>query len=317
MKLKDGTCAFPVAPRLLVPRTLFLMCSLLCLMTNAPALADSVILQPIADTSIFEAFPDNNLGANENLVAGANANLQRGRALIRFDIAGAIPSNAIIESVSLTITVVITPPGGGASSIFDLRRLLVSWGEGAGTGNAGLAANPGEATWNARFFPSNLWSMPGGSISNDISQGVSASLLLPDLGTYTFASTSNLVSDVQAWLQVPATNFGWILMSESEDTAFTVRRIGSRESTNAPSLMVQFAVPSTIITQTIEALDGNIRLSFQVVGGKSYSVQYRQSLSSGNWLTLTNLGLQTVATNMLVLDPIGSNSQRFYRITAF
>jgi len=292
--------------------------SFLCLMASASAHADSVILQPNADTSLFEAFPNNNLGANENMVAGANASLLRGRAVFRFDIAGAIPSNAIIQSASLTLTVVIVPPDGGQASTFDLRRLFVDWGEGAGTNNAGTAAKPGETTWDARFYPSNLWTVPGGSISNDFSERVSASLFLGALGAYTFDSTSNLVSDVQTWSRNPATNFGWILMSESEDIAFSVRRIGTRESiTNAPLLNVHFTLPIAPTLQLTKSARGEIQLEFPASAGQAYSVQFRDSLSFGNWLTLTNLGPQDTTTNVIVVDPFATNSCRFYRVATF
>jgi len=292
--------------------------SLLCLAAGPAAHGSSVVLQPSADTSFFEAFPNNNLGANENMVAGANGNLLRGRAVFRFDVAGAIPSNAIIQSVSLTLTVVIAPSDGGQPSTFDLRRLFVDWGEGAGTNNAGTAANPGEATWNARFYPSSLWTVPGGSISNDFSEQVSASLLLADLGIYTFNSTSNLVSDVQKWLRNPATNFGWILMSESEDIAFTIRRIGTRESvTNAPLLHVDFTLPTAPTLQIIKTSGSEVQLTFLASAGQLYSVQFRDSLNAGNWLTLTNLPPQSTTTNVVLIDPFPTNSCRFYRVATF
>ena len=279
--------------------------------------ADSVVLPPDADTTIFQAVADNNLGANTNLLAGANADLLSGRALIRFNLAGAIPSNAVIQSVSLTLTVLIVPPGGGAASTFDLRRVLVDWGEGAGTNNQGRPAIAGEATWNARFYPSNLWSTPGGAISNDFSAVASASMLLGDVGTYTFASNSNLVSNVQGWLQNPGANYGWLLMSESENVPYTARRIGSRESvTNAPVLIVEFTVPTAPTVHLLDAGNGTVELGFLASSGQSYSVQFRDSLV-GSWETLTNIGPQNTTTNMIVVDPLATNSQRYYRIGAY
>ena len=290
--------------------------SVLYLLAGMSAHGGSVILQPSADTSLFEAFPNSNLGANENMVAGANANLLRARGVFRFDISGSIPSNAIIESVSLTLTVVIVPPDGGQPSTFDLRRLFADWGEGTGTNNAGTAANPGEATWNARFYPSTLWSFPGGSVSNDFSAVVSGSLFLAELGTYTFASTSNLVSDVQTWLRNSATNFGWILISESEDFAFSIRRIGTRESTNSPLLSVDFTLPTAPTLQLTKTPAEEIQLAFLASPGQPYSVQFRDSLSFGNWLTLTNLPPQSTWTNIVVTDPSATNKCRFYRVAA-
>ena len=289
---------------------------LICLMACLPAHGAQIVLQPSADTSIFEAFPTNNLGATDNLPAGANANLARGRPLFRFTFAPTIPSNAIIQSVSLALTVVGVPPDGGQGSTFDLHRLLVDWGEGAGTNNTGAPVNPGEADWNARFYPSNLWTSPGGSISNDFSEIVSVSTFLGNVGTYTFPSTPNLVSDVQNWLRTPAINFGWILLSESENVAFTVRRLGTRESTNPPLLTVSFALPVPPAVQIAMSPTGQIQLSFLASAGQSYSVQFRDSLNLGDWLTLTNLGPISTTTNITASDPFPSNSFRFYRISS-
>src|SRR5580658_5382148 len=73
--------------------------------------ADSVTLAPSADTSLFENEPDNNLGASLSLVSGANASGFRSRELMEFDFTGQIPTNAIVQSVTLVVYVV-TVPGG-------------------------------------------------------------------------------------------------------------------------------------------------------------------------------------------------------------
>jgi hypothetical protein len=298
-------------------RTLYPILGAIFVFIGANTQAEFVLLGPAADTSIFEAFPENNMGGNDNMVAGANASLARARALFRFDVAGAIPSNAIIQSVTLVVTVVLTPPDGGEPSTFDLRRVLVDWGEGTGTNNAGVSVTSGEADWAARFYPSNLWSVPGGAVSNDFSEMVSASLALADLGNYTFNSTSNLVSDAQSWLREPGKNFGWVLMSESENVALTVRRIGTRESiTNAPLLRVDFSMPNTPEIQ-IKQMAGGVELSFLASGGQHYTLQFRNSLTSGTWETLTTMEPSNITTNVSVFDPYGANGQRFYRVGLF
>src|SRR6266850_2387081 len=101
--------------------------ALLCLSGMVPVdpvFGDSAALRPNADTSLFANFPNNNLGSNSNLVSGANGSGLSSRALIRFDLANQIPSNAIIQSVALAVNVVILPGGGGVGSVFDLRRVL-------------------------------------------------------------------------------------------------------------------------------------------------------------------------------------------------
>src|SRR5262249_20874131 len=117
-------------------------------------MASSVSLRPVADTTLFATFPDNNLGASTQLVGGGNGHGFARRALIRFDPASQIPTNAVVQSVTLTLKVVQVPSGGGIASAFDLRRVLVNWSEGKGTGNSGTLAKTGEVTWNDRVFSS-------------------------------------------------------------------------------------------------------------------------------------------------------------------
>ena len=118
------------------------------------ALADNIILTPSADTTLHEYFPENNLGAQLHINAGTTQNGPRTRGLMAFNVAGAIPSGAIINSVTLTLEVVGQPVDGDAPSNFGLHRMLVDWGEGTGSGNPpflGRPALPGEANWNSRF----------------------------------------------------------------------------------------------------------------------------------------------------------------------
>src|SRR5260221_1343463 len=85
--------------------------------------AATVTLTPVADTTLFQHNPENNLGAEPTLASGATAGALINRALLKFDIAGSIPSNATIRNVTLTLTVtrtIATQP-----SLFDLHRVLL------------------------------------------------------------------------------------------------------------------------------------------------------------------------------------------------
>ncbi|SRR5260221_4638586 len=61
---------------------------------------------------------------------------------------------------------------------------------------------------------------------------------------YQFESTLDTMADLQLWLDHPGTNFGWMLISQSEDTPFTARRFASREDPfgRGPTLTVDFDV---------------------------------------------------------------------------
>lgn len=217
----------------------FLSCLAITLVIAASADAATAVISPSADTTIQSAFAGNNFGGGLSITAGGRRNGGATRGLLLFDIAANLPAGATISSVSLNLHVVNTP-SGGPNSTFDLNRILDSWGEGVGSDRGGSPATANQSTWNSRFFSSTLWTTPGG----DFSSSLSASRLINGNGSYIFNSTPNLVSDVQSWLESPSANFGWMLRSESEATAASIRRFGSRGAgANSPTLTVIYSVP--------------------------------------------------------------------------
>lgn len=226
-------------------------CALLLVAFVAGTRADSLSLLPVADTTLFQFAPTNNLGGTVNLLGGATMNGARNRPLLRFDLS-ALPAGATITNVTLTLTDL----SGGTfpASTFELHRVLADWGEGTKTSNQGQPATTGEATWNSRFHNIADWSAPGGASGADYAAAISgATLISPALGTnvYTFASTANMVADAQLWFDTPAANFGWMLISDGEGTPQTSRRFASSEDTlgRAPVLRIEFATvpePSTL-----------------------------------------------------------------------
>jgi hypothetical protein len=214
--------------------------------TASVARADNVILTPSADTTLHENFPENNLGAQAYFNAGTTQNGPRTRGLMAFDVAGSIPSGAIVNSVTLTLEVVGQPVDGDAPSNFGLHRMLVGWGEGSGSGNPpalGRPALPGEANWNFRFSSSTPWTSPGGLAGVDFASQFSSDTFIygVNFSPYSFDTTQRLIDDVQLWLDQPGQNFGWMLLSQAENEVFSARRFGSREDPfRAPRLMIDF-----------------------------------------------------------------------------
>jgi len=289
---------------------------LLTLAASGLSQAATITLKPVADTTLFEFLPDNNLGGEPTFICGVNASGHPNRALLKFDIAGNIPANAAIEAAALTATV-IRPPDGPASS-FRLYRVLADWAEGSGLGsgtsggNIGALAAPGEATWRARFYPDVLWSGPGAVAPADYAATASATQTIAAAGSYTFSSSADLMSDVQNWLTNSANNFGWILICDNELTAFSARRFGSREDpANAPLLEVEY-LPLPEISRS-ELTGNEIHLSFIAHAGHTYFVQSRDTLASGNWITFTNLPA-LADTQLVVANAPFAGAQRFYRV---
>jgi len=170
---------------------------------------------------------------------GPAAKLRRG--LMRFDIASAVPADSTILSVQLDVQCVMTVTGNHTVT---LRRLLEDWGEGSSfsSGGSGAPATPGDATWLHRFWPSVLWTTPGGTFVPEIS----ASTVIGGTGPYTWSSTAAMIADVQGWLDAPESNFGWIIRG-NETTPQSVKALGSREnqvSEFRPRLTIQYEPPS-------------------------------------------------------------------------
>src|SRR5260370_21745192 len=97
--------------------------------------AATMALQAVADSTLFEASPDNNLGDGTTFMAGLRPKGGRSRGVLRFDLTR-LPANIVINSAALTLTVTTTPPVNSLfprpppSSFFDLHRVTQAWSEG-------------------------------------------------------------------------------------------------------------------------------------------------------------------------------------------
>ena len=288
---------------------------------SAQVRAETALLTAVADTTLIETEPSNNLGGALIVNAGTTQNFTRNRGLFRFDFAGQIPAGSRITKVDFVVEITGEPKDGFASSSFGLHRVLKPWGEGDKSSpdplhpGLGAPATVGEATWNHRFaFTTNTWTVPGGAATNDYAAEISAETIVYGIGDspYTFNSTPALVTDVQVWVDDPATNFGWMLVSRSEEFNFTSRRFASHEDTGrAPYLVIEYAPPQI---DRVQLNGGQLNLSFTAQANQSYSVEFRDSLSTASaWFTLTNVTAQAVATNFTILDSL-TNGQRYYRL---
>jgi hypothetical protein len=217
------------------------------LLVAAVATADSAwgataTLAPVKDNTLYEtAGGEMSNGAGVYVFAGRTLLFGLRRAVLSFDVAGAIPAGATINSATLTLNVSQSNSGDHPAA---LHRLGADWGEStsdAGSpGGLGAPSAPGDATWIHTFFPSQLWSAAGG----DFDATASATIPVGGLGPYTWGSTAAMVADVQGWLDTPAANFGWILIGdEGQDGLGAAKRYDSSESVDpllAPTLTVDY-----------------------------------------------------------------------------
>jgi hypothetical protein len=219
--------------------------------TAGSALADQVSLAPDKDNTLYQdATGALSNGMGESIFSGETASGGLRRALLHFNVAGAVPAGATITNVKLRLNLSQTIANDEPMTLY---RSLKDWGEGtsvAGTGTIGggngAAATPGDATWLHTFWNTQFWGTPGGSptgVSPDLSATASATTVVGSAsGPYSWESTPALVADVQGWLDHPGTNDGWFLIG-NETAAATAKKFDSRESQtveNRPQLDITY-----------------------------------------------------------------------------
>lgn len=201
--------------------------------------------QGFEDTSIYSE-SDNSGGGFTGIFSGTILrNPFDRRALIRVDLTS-IPSGTQVESVSLEL--VVDRSGESFGDVeYTLHSLTKGWGEGNAMnttlGGAGATAANGDATWNWNRLNVSMWTAAGG----DFESVASASALAGQAGAIATWSGAGLVADVQGWIDNPATNNGWIIVSALEGTLGRVKRFFSSESSEAaqsrPRLTVVVSTP--------------------------------------------------------------------------
>ena len=195
----------------------------------SPSLAaDTLTIESSRDNSIYEENGTRSNGAGVFVFAGRSGPGAR-RGLMRFDLS-AIPAGSTINSVTLRLQVNRAGQNAANSDPFSLHRLTADWGEGTsntGASGSGAAATTGDATWTHRFFDTDTWGTAGG----DFVASPSNTTALVTSGSDSFPSSPAMVADVQAWLDDPANNFGWLLRG-NESLIRTSRRIVSHEGNN-------------------------------------------------------------------------------------
>ncbi len=203
----------------------------------------TVVLAPAADATIFEENGDSSDSKSSGLFAGRNNTDRVRRGFLRFDLAG-VPAGVTVSSVQVGLSLTRSNSGSVFASLY---RVSAPWGEGTSDagipGGSGAPATAGDPTWTMRVYPGTPWTSPGGDTASFPS---ATTLLGSSLVNYFWATTPALVGDVQGWINLPATNFGWQLRIDESQIAPTAKRFGSREQSDdslRPVLIVIYDDP--------------------------------------------------------------------------
>ena len=249
--------------------TLTLLAGSALIFTGSQAFAATTTINPSQDNTMAQELPDNSSGACDSIFSG-NIDDQTvpaaRRALIQFDIAGAVPPGSVINSVTLNMAV--TRGSNHVDSTFSLHRVTTAWGEGTNGcgvrgGGQGEPASPGSATWNDAEAGANAWGAPGGDYNGTASGSTLINNTTP-VWDSTAAGNGAMRNDVESWLASPAANYGWVLIGD-EANPTTTRRFDSREGGFAPQLVIDFT-PTGDVEACCET-DGSCSLT--VVGSGS------------------------------------------------
>lgn len=204
-------------------------------------------ITPSKDNTLYEYNPadgDRSNALGLHFFAGNTAEPEIRRGVLAFDIAGNIPVGSTVIAVTLSLNMSRTALDDPRT--VELHLLLADWGEGTsmapGEEGDGAPATPNDATWRHRFFDTVFWTNEGG----DFSATVSATQSVGPIGQYTWSS-AQMVTDVQSWVDNPASNFGWLVLGD-ESTSMTSKRFDTRESASPPLLTIQYISPRVLPT---------------------------------------------------------------------
>ena len=177
--------------------------------------------------------------AGDNLPLPPQGAIRRGA--IRFDLSS-IPAGSMVLAVTLTLEIGGAPATGPAQTSQSLHPLLKDWNEGSvSAGSRGGASNPGDMTWRSNKAGQEDWVTPGGDFGP-----ASAAATVGQSGKVGWASVP-MAADVQAWIDNPSANFGWMLVGDESGTLRTARRFNSSEdlsSSRRPALSILLDQPS-------------------------------------------------------------------------
>lgn len=228
--------------------------------------ADWVSLTSAKDNTLFQYDPDdpssqfNSNGSGNFFGAGctfSRSQIQRG--LIQFDLSG-VPAGAKVVpgSVTLRLYVVDAPKKDPVKTrpfwLVRLTGLAQMWGEGiswstaGGGGGGGAPAEAGDATWfhtqydpdvhdPTEFIPggSGFWPEMGALGNAPVDAGAlsgSRAGTAGDKNEEAWFAAPGMADDLNAWLQDPSSNFGWIVLGDEtiiDPDASTKRGFASRE----------------------------------------------------------------------------------------
>ncbi len=211
--------------------------------TSLEARADTVVIGPSADATIFEEGTEFANGSGPRLFVGATNDGYARRTLITFDVSAAVPVQSDIHRVELRLRVARTVADDMPVS---LHTVTTPWTEGPAPGRGsgggqGTAARRRDSTWIYASFNGALWSSPGG----DYLPEPRASTIAGQTEEDVVWTSDGMLADIETWVSDPDSNHGWVLIGR-EDSPTTTKAFHSRQPDLEgiePLLTIEFTPP--------------------------------------------------------------------------
>lgn len=210
----------------------------------------STTLDAAADTVLFAEDDNGSNGSGSYLFAGNTAggnNFAPRRSLLKFNVSS-LPQGALAISAALTLVENKTIVG---AKTFTLHRATAGWSEGTSDsgdpGGIAAAAQMLDATWRFNQVTSTSpyagteWVNPGG----DFIATASASASVNSGAPYTWNAAA-MAGDVNAWINDPAINHGWLLKGPEQASTTEAKRFASKDyiiAADRPKLAITYAFP--------------------------------------------------------------------------
>jgi len=191
-----------------------------CVITGTPSGTSAVI-----DSEVRQATPSTNYGTQTTVVVSSRSGQNR-RTYVRFNLGGcspSIPSTATVKLARLRLYVTTLPT---VCRSLDIFRVTVSWTE---TG----------VTWNSQPFGTATNNPASGSRTDVFGVGTPVGCENRVAG---YVTGADVTSDVSAFVAGSATNHGWMIRDDAEDSGTTRTEVFSAKNLNnaaqAPQLVV-------------------------------------------------------------------------------
>ena len=201
----------------------------------------------VAPTAAYAGATDTVLAENQATTnAGRSGTVQIDRdvpsgsgqsevGLLRFDLT-ALPATAVVSAATLSVTVTNQTSGAGYS-LFAASR---TWSE-------------TEATWR-NAAAGAAWASAGARGASDHATTVLGTLLPTAVGAYTINLNAAGVAVVQAWVNTPSSNHGFVIDAATNQDGLGFASSDATPASTRPRLVVSYEAPTTLDPDGVQML---------------------------------------------------------------